>query len=351
MDSEPGLETPLLDVDAAAEKNIGGRPYDEDAVLIRPDLRLFVVADGAGGENGGNLASSIAIASIARHFETTRARLADEQPFDVLGLPTAARRLATAIVRANRDVLEIARTASRYRGMASTVVAISPDFEQGVVHVSHVGDSRCYRMRAGRLEQVTIDHSLANDVLELRPDLSDDEAARLPRNVITRALGMLDNVRVTTRTLDLAPGDVFLLCSDGLTDALSDDDIAEVLLGARGVGDQARQLIARALSDGADDNLTALVVRVEASRGVVGVPKRHATRPPPAKRSMSVRPPGAPSSRPHDSDDPEIVLVDDDEPEIHVLGASPLSASGRDALSGWQQQTSKRFPRPPREGG
>lgn len=346
MDSELAHETPLLDVEAAAEKNIGGRPYDEDAVLLRPDLRLFVVADGAGGENGGNLASSIAIASIARHFEATREGLEDRPAFDVLGLPTAARRLATAIVRANRDVLEIARTASRYRGMASTVVAISPDFAEGVVHVSHVGDSRCYRIRAGRLEQLTLDHSLANDVLELRPDLSDAEAARLPRNVITRALGMLDNVRVTTRTLDMAPGDTFLLCSDGLTDALSDDDIAEELLSGRSAQEQARQLVARALAEGADDNLTALVVRIDASRGVVGVPKRHATRPPPGRKHQSVSPPGA-SARSWDSDDPEIVLVDDDEPEIHVLGPSPLSASGRDALSGWQQQTSKRFPRPP----
>jgi PPM family protein phosphatase len=347
VDSDLGLETtPLLDVDAAAEKNIGGRPYDEDAVLVRPDLRLFAVADGAGGENGGNLASSIAIASIARHFEGTRESIGREPLFDVLGLLTAARRLATAIVRANRDVLEIARTASRYRGMASTVVAISPDFEQGVVHVSHVGDSRCYRMRAGRLEQLTLDHSLANDVLELRPDLSDAEAARLPRNVITRALGMLDNVRVTTRTLDMAPGYTFLLCSDGLTDALSDEDIAETLLSARSVGEQARELVARSLGEGADDNLTALVVKVEASRGVVTVPKRHATRPPPGRKKAVPAPSSMP---PDDSDDPEIVLVDDDEPEIHVLGDGPLSASGRDALSGWQQQTSKRFPRPPKE--
>lgn len=351
MDSDLALEsTPLLDVEAAAEKNIGGRPYDEDAVLVRPDLRLFVVADGAGGENGGNLASSIAIASIARHFEGTREGIADQPAFDVLGLPTAARRLATAIVRANRDVLEIARTASRYRGMASTVVAISPDFEHAVVHVSHVGDSRCYRMRSGRLEQLTLDHSLANDVLELRPDLSDAEAARLPRNVITRALGMLDNVRVTTRTLDMAPGDVFVLCSDGLTDALSDEEIAETILGARSVQEQARELISRALTEGADDNLTALVVRVEASRGVVGVPKRHATRPPPA-RKKTVSTPSSLSPPPDDEDDPEIVLVDDDEPEIHILNAQPLSASGRDALSGWQQQTSKRFPRPPKEDG
>lgn len=341
MPSEPDLELPLLDIDVAAEKNIGGRTYDEDAILVRSDLRLFAVADGAGGENGGNLASSIAVAAIARHFEGTKDKMKVAPVFDALGLPTAARRLAQAINRANRDVLEIARTSDKYLGMGTTVVAIHPLPEHGVVHLAHVGDSRCYRMRAGRLEQLTQDHTLANDVLELRPDLSDDESARLPRNVITRAIGMTENVRVSVRTLDLAPGDRFLLCSDGLTDALADDEVAEILATTPSVRDHVRALIERALGNGADDNLSALAVRVDAGPGVVAVPKRHATRPPPSRRARSSQPPPPP-----DDEAPEIILVDDDEPEIHVVPNAPMAASMRDALSEWRAVTSKRFPRP-----
>ena len=343
MSAEPDLELPLLDIDVAAEKNIGGRTYDEDAVLVRSDLRLFAVADGAGGENGGNLASSIAVAAIARYFESTKEAMKGAPTFDVLGLPVAARRLAQAVVRANREVLDIARSSDMYRGMGTTLVAITPLPEHGVVHLAHVGDSRCYRMRAGRLEQLTQDHSLANDVLELRPDLSDEEAARLPRNVITRAIGMTENVRVGVRTLDLAPGDRFVLCSDGLTDVLGDDEIAEILATTPSVRDHARDLIAKALTNGADDNLSALVIRIDAGPGVVAVPKRHATRPPPSRRHAN-------SDEPDtiiDIDDaPEIILVDDDDPEIAVVPNAPMAASMRDALSEWRAVTSKRFPRP-----
>lgn len=341
MSAEPDLDLPLLDIDVAAEKNIGGRTYDEDAVLVRSDLRLFAVADGAGGQNGGNLASSIAVAAIARHFEATKEAMRGSPVFDSLGLPVAARRLSQAIALANKDVLEIARSSNRYQGMGTTMVAITPLPEHGVVHLAHVGDSRCYRMRAGRLEQLTQDHTLANDVLELRPDLSEDEAARLPRNVITRAIGMTENVRVSVRTLDLAPGDRFVLCSDGLTDALGDDEIAEILATTPSVREHVRELIQRAVNNGADDNLTALAVRVDAGPGVVAVPKRHATRPPPSRRRPSQPPPP-----PMDSDAPEIILVDDDEPEIHVVPNAPMAPSMRDALSEWRAVTSKRFPRP-----
>lgn len=344
MSAEPDLELPLLDIDVAAEKNIGGRTHDEDAVLVRSDLRLFAVADGAGGENGGNLASSIAVAAIARHFEATKEAMRGAPVFDVLGLPVAARRLAQAVVRANKDVLDIARSSDMYRGMGTTLVAITPLPEHGVVHLAHVGDSRCYRMRAGRLEQLTQDHTLANDVLELRPDLSDEEAARLPRNVITRAIGMTENVRVGVRTLDLAPGDRFVLCSDGLTDALGDDEIAEILATTPSVRDHVRELIAKALGNGADDNLSALVIRVDAGPGVVAVPKRHATRPPPFKRRAHSSEP--PQSHLDVDDAPEIILVDDDEPEIAVVPNAPMTASMRDALSEWRAVTSKRFPRP-----
>lgn len=329
-------EAPLFEVDAASEKNIGARSHDEDGVLVRPDLGLFAVADGAGGENAGNVASSIALAGLARHFEATKDAVAEAPVFDVLGLPTIARNLSKGIQAANREVLEVAKSGSRYRGMGTTVVAIAPAPAHGLVHVAHVGDSRCYRMRQGRLELLTQDHSLANEVLELRPELPEDDAARLPRNVITRALGMSEALRTSVRTLDLAPLDRFVLCSDGLTDVLSDDDIAEVLSTTVKAADTARALVARALLAPADDNVAVVVVRVDAWQGVAAVPKRHATRPPPPARRPS-RPP------PRSDDDAEIIMVDDEsdtsDPEIVVVPAKAGRENVMAAVRG-------RFPRP-----
>ena len=329
-------EPPLFEVDAASEKNIGSRSYDEDGVLVRPDLGLFAVADGAGGENAGNVASSIALAGIARHFETTREAMATAPVFDVLGLPTLARRLSSGFQAANREVLDVAKSGSRYRGMGTTMVAVFPAPQHGLVHVAHVGDSRCYRMRQGRLELLTMDHSLANEVLELRPDLPEADSARLPRNVITRALGMSEALRVTVRTLDLAPLDRFVLSSDGLTDVLSDDEIAEVLSTTVRAGETAKALLARALAAPADDNVAVVVVRVDAYQGVSAVPKRHATRPPPAPRRAS-RPP------PRSDDDAEIIMVDEEaegsDPEIVVVPANAGRSELLSAVKG-------RFPRP-----
>ncbi len=326
----------LFEVDAASEKNIGARSYDEDGVLVRPDLGLFAVADGAGGENAGNVASSIALAGLARHFEGTRDAVTGGAVFDVLGLPVLARRLSVGFQNANREVLEVAKSGSRYRGMGTTMVAILPSPIHGLVHVAHVGDSRCYRMRQGRLEQLTQDHSLANEVLELRPDLPEEDAARLPRNVITRALGMSEALRVSVRTLDLAPLDRFVLCSDGLTDVLSDDDIADVLSTTMRADETAKALLARALAAPADDNVSVVVVRVDALQGVAAIPKRHATRPPPAARRPS-RPP------PRSDDDAEIIMVDDDsdssDPEIMVV---PSNAGRSDVVASVKGS----FPRP-----
>lgn len=319
----PG-EQALLEVEASAEKDIGAREHDEDGFLLRPDLGLFAVADGAGGENAGNVASSIALASLARHYEATqKSARPGGGGFDRLGLSRAARRLSAGVHRANREVLDIARSSDRYRGMGTTVVALAPDLSQGVVHVANVGDSRCYRLRAGRLEQITQDHSLAQDVLELSPEIDDATEARLPQNVITRALGMSETIRVSVRSLDVGLGDVFVLCTDGLTDVLSDEEIAEELLGQTKVRLQAAALIARAKVAPADDNVAVAVVRFDAVPGAIAVPKRHATRPHPSKPPSMPPRSGVPGDSWHD---PEIIVIESDPPPaeraVHVLGAS-----------------------------
>ena len=120
---------------------------------MRDDLGLYVVADGAGGHNAGKVASSLAIKSITNYFEATLGEARGEPSVDAFGLRSAARRLGRAIQKANHDVVEISRAAAEHRGMGSTVVAIAVDVWDAVVHVAHVGDSRCYREREGQLEQ------------------------------------------------------------------------------------------------------------------------------------------------------------------------------------------------------
>ncbi|HEX5099401.1 MAG TPA: protein phosphatase 2C domain-containing protein, partial [Polyangiaceae bacterium] len=165
------------------------RPSNEDVVLVRPDLDLYVVCDGAGGHNSGEVASALAARSLSNYFGATIRRTHEQPEFDRFGIPQGARRLSGAILKANKDVIEIAKSTPEHKGMGTTVVAACFSPRSGLMHVGHVGDSRCYRMRGGHLELLTQDHSLLTDVLEQRPELDDTVLERMPKNIVTRALG------------------------------------------------------------------------------------------------------------------------------------------------------------------
>ena len=249
---------------AGGATDIGrGRKHNEDAVLMRPDLNAFILADGAGGHNAGNVASALATTSIANHLESTTVRDPERPYLDRFGLAVDARRLVVAIQHANQDIIEIAATSNKRRGMGTTVVVVLFAPEHGAVHIAYVGDSRCYRLRDGHIEQLTMDHSLLNDVLELRPDLDDAALERLPGNVVTRALGMEAPIRVSVRTHPLVSGDRYLMCSDGLTDMLSAGELAELLRLSKTPDEIVQLLIAQANVAGGKDNIAALVVSCE----------------------------------------------------------------------------------------
>ena len=256
---------------AAGATDIGRRrKHNEDAILLRPDLNLFLLADGAGGHNAGNVASALATTSIANFFEVPvgGAVVPERVEVDDFGLWVAARRLAIAVQKANRDIVEIAKTSKQRKGMGSTIVAASLSPTSGMLHLAHVGDSRCYRLREGRLEQLTKDHSLINDVLELRPDMSDEAIKKLPTNVVTRALGMEGTVRVSVRSHAVAPGDKYLLCSDGLSGAVPPSELTEILCMPNTPGDLVERLIAVANEAGGHDNIAAVVIACELGTGV-----------------------------------------------------------------------------------
>lgn len=166
---KPSRTAPVLGIEAFGATHVGRRrEHNEDCVLVRPDLFLFAVADGAGGHRAGEVASALAVRSMANYFGATVRATHDAAEFDGFGVPAGARRLARAIHKANRDVREIARTHERHRGMGTTVVAASFSPRSALLHIAHAGDSRCYRLRGGELEQLTTDHSLLTDLLEQR---------------------------------------------------------------------------------------------------------------------------------------------------------------------------------------
>jgi PPM family protein phosphatase len=241
------------------------REENEDAILAAPEVGLYVVADGAGGHNAGKVASALVVTSVRNYFGATEAEARKRPHLDRFGLRHGARRLACAVQKANHDVIQIAATTEAYRGMGSTIVAVAVDLVEPMVHVAHVGDSRCYRVRDGHLDALTHDHSLLNDVLALKPDLPDAALARLPGKVVTRALGMEAEVRISVRSFEVVTGDTFLLCSDGLSGEVAEGAILDALLDDRDPGTAAAHLVGMANHAGGRDNIAALVLQTSRS--------------------------------------------------------------------------------------
>ncbi len=240
------------------------RACNEDRIHVDAGRGLFVVADGAGGHAAGDLAAERAIAAIVAHVAEVDPSELDAPGSASFGMPRAARVLASAIQRANDDVRKLAASIQSERGVGTTVVAALWSPRTSFLHVAHVGDSRCYRLRGGQLEQLTQDHSLITDVLEERPDISDEVLGRLPKHVVTRALGMADRVRVSVRSYALVAGDRYLLCTDGLSGPIPAQRITRVLRDRAEPRDSVDALIELANAAGGPDNVSAVVISCEA---------------------------------------------------------------------------------------
>jgi protein phosphatase len=282
--------------------------HDDDTTLVRSDLDLYLAADGAGGHNAGDVASALAAASIAEFIEMSAQHAASCVEIDEFGMHRDARRLAAAIQSANRRIMKAAAEDEARKGMGTTVVATLFSRASGVVQIAHVGDSRCYRLRDGYLELLTFDHSLLHDVLELRPDLDDTSLSRFPPNVLTRALGMEDGVRVSIRTHQIAPGDRYLLCSDGLTDAVEPETLGALLGLARAPSEIVKALIDAANDAGGPDNISAVVIACDSHAGHDGVTSKLPL-PRPRRKRRGARAPSPPPVV-QDDDQPDLVIED-----------------------------------------
>ena len=317
-----------LRVVGAGDTHIGGREHNEDSILLRPDLDLFLVADGAGGHNAGNVASTLAAATVAHYFESTQEDASHAPTYDAMGLSWSARRLASAFQKANHEIIEVSHSSETKKGMGSTLVAAYFDLMHSTLVLGHVGDSRCYRMRGGRLERMTQDHTLINDVLEMKPDIDAAQAAKLPRNVITNALGMDATVRVSVRTHEVAPGDLYVLCSDGLTDEVDDGQIQQALQLASSPEESVRLLIDLAVENGARDNVGVVVVGCKLAPGVGKLPEKPV---PPRRRypedAVLI------ASEDDDEESIEVLIIedpdDDDGPQIEITHDRAATDAGR----------------------
>jgi serine/threonine protein phosphatase PrpC len=243
---------------AAARTHVGQlREGNEDNFGVHQERGLFIVADGMGGAAAGEVASRLAVELVSE-------ALLDADVTWPLGMappPTLGlSRLVAAIERANHCIHGAAQTTPGWVGMGTTIaVALVCDDRMAL---AHVGDSRIYRLRGGRLELMTEDHSLFNALVRAGYADPDHPENFENHNMITRALGLEASVEVDARLIELIPGDAFLLCSDGLSGLVAQPEIADILLAYRDLDAAAERLIERANELGGTDNITAVLARV-----------------------------------------------------------------------------------------
>jgi protein phosphatase len=239
------------------------RKGNEDSLFLNPEQHLYVVADGMGGHAAGEVASRVAVDAINEFVTLTGGNDEITWPFGLdETLSHEGNRLKTAIRHANRRVLEATRESAEYEGMATTVAAVLVDDD--TAHLAHVGDSRIYLWSEGRISQLTNDHSWVNEQIQSGVISAEQARSHPLRNVVTRALGGRSDLLVDVQARRMKPGDVLLLCSDGLTTMVGDEDIARILDEAAGdVGRAATALVDEANERGGEDNITVVLLKFE----------------------------------------------------------------------------------------
>jgi serine/threonine protein phosphatase PrpC len=238
------------------------REHNEDAIGSIGEIGLMVLADGMGGYNAGEVASGIAVQIVTELAAegATREERDDIDPHS--GLMRQSIVLRDAIYRSNKIIYQTAQSQTHCEGMGTTIVACM--FYDNKISVAHVGDSRAYRLRGGQLDQVTLDHSLLQELVD-RGFYSAEEAQRSTnRNYVTRALGVEPTVEVEIHEYEVLPDDIFLLCSDGLCDMVEDDDIHLTISTFNDSLDVVgQQLVDLANDHGGRDNVSVMLAQVK----------------------------------------------------------------------------------------
>ncbi|MBM4384066.1 MAG: Stp1/IreP family PP2C-type Ser/Thr phosphatase [Deltaproteobacteria bacterium] len=237
---------------AAARSDVGMRRRgNEDRFALVPEQGLYLVADGMGGHTAGQIASQLAAEAAARAINALEGASA-----------APSEKLRMVVTAANRAIYLAAQRQPEYAGMGTTIVAVLAAGERCAL--AHVGDSRAYLVRRGRIRQLTDDHSIVGELLR-RHEISADAAREHPhRHVLTRALGVRESVEPDLAELTPAPGDVFVLCSDGLTNHVEDGELAKFVSETSDLQEACEDLVDLANGRGGEDNVTVVLARVDA---------------------------------------------------------------------------------------
>lgn len=229
------------------------RDHNEDAVASDLSIGLLLLADGMGGYKAGEVASEIAVLMIAA--ELTEAMQKTSQL-------SVASMLIDAVKKTNETIYQISQNEQQCAGMGTTLVAGL--FADNKLVVGHIGDSRMYRLRANKLTQLTEDHSLIQEQINAGLITLEQAAVSSQKNLVTRALGVDTEVRLGIKTLEVAVGDLYMLCSDGLSDLVSNTDIAQILIAAGGdIAAAASKLVDSANENGGTDNISVVIAQVK----------------------------------------------------------------------------------------
>jgi protein phosphatase len=250
----------------AGETDVGmKRTHNEDYLYLPDEERLVIVADGMGGHASGDLASRLAIDTMVDFFRATDEEPEMTWPFLVdRDNRQDENRLVTGVKLANLKIYESAQRNTRFRGMGTTVVACF--FCDDLVLTAHVGDSRVYQIRKDSMRQITDDHSLLNDYIKMKR-ISPEDVDKFPhKNVIVRALGMKETVAVDVLRTEPRVGDIYLLCSDGLSGMVTDEEMAEVVRAEQDLDRCCEKLVEMANAAGGVDNITVALARLEPQR-------------------------------------------------------------------------------------
>ena len=230
------------------------RSNNEDSIALDNEVALAVLADGMGGYNAGEVASNMATSFIrtelGRWLREAQSHASDTE---------IRRAMDICVDNANRAIFNAANSNPQYAGMGTTLVVAV--FRENRLLVGHVGDSRAYRMRGGRLQQITRDHSLLQEQIDAGLITPEQAAFSANKNLVTRAVGVEDTVLLETHQHEVQPGDVYLMCSDGLSDMLDDASIGQLLLAHDSLTGACQALIDAANDAGGKDNISVVLVR------------------------------------------------------------------------------------------
>jgi PPM family protein phosphatase len=232
------------------------RENNEDSVAFDDATRLGVLADGMGGYNAGEIASGMATAFIKSEMARWLSEIGKNAKSKEI-----RRALEICVDNANRSIFNAANSNSQYSGMGTTLVVAV--FQGEKIMLGHIGDSRCYRLREGDFQQITKDHSLLQEQIDAGLLTIEQAATSSYKNLVTRALGVDDTVSLDLNEYDVQAGDLYLMCSDGLSDMVPDAEIASILQGQSAMEQKSEQLIMAANEHGGRDNISVLLVQAE----------------------------------------------------------------------------------------